>query len=40
MAVLILGGLVSSPLLTLFVLPVLYGWIVGHGGSDKRHAEA
>ncbi len=32
MAVVIVGGLVSSTLLTLFVLPVLCGWETKKGG--------
>ena len=32
MAVVIVGGLVSSTLLTLFVLPALYGWETKKGG--------
>lgn len=36
MALVILGGLVSSTLLNLLVMPVLY-WKFGKSGNDKRH---
>ncbi|MGE3154415.1 MAG: efflux RND transporter permease subunit [Nitrospiraceae bacterium] len=38
LATVVIGGLVSSTLLTLIVLPVLYGWLdeVGHGRGAKR----
>jgi len=35
MAVVILGGLLTSTLLNLFVLPALYLWI----GTARRHSE-
>ena len=35
LAVVVIGGLVSSTLLTLIVLPVLYGWFEGKGCVDK-----
>lgn len=40
MAVVIVGGLVSSTLLTLFVLPVLYGWVAKGAASAQPTADS
>ena len=34
LAIVVIGGLVSSTLLTLIVLPILYRWIEGHTQQD------
>jgi len=39
LAVVVVGGLISSTLLTLLVLPVLYGWFRRHAG-DASQVEA
>ncbi len=36
LAVVVVGGLVSSTLLTLVVLPVLYGWVEGRRGTGRQ----
>lgn len=38
LAIVVIGGLVSSTLLTLIVLPVLYRWVEGRAGGDAGHA--
>jgi len=35
LATVVIGGIVSSTLLTLFVLPILYGWVHGKAGKNK-----
>ena len=35
LATVVIGGIVSSTLLTLFVLPILYGWVHGKAGKKK-----
>jgi Cu/Ag efflux pump CusA len=37
MAVVILGGLVTSTLLNLFIVPVLYLWFGAGSAQDHRH---
>ena len=34
LATVVIGGIISSTLLTLFVLPILYGWV--HGKTQKK----
>ncbi|MFT5591696.1 MAG: cobalt-zinc-cadmium resistance protein CzcA [Oceanicoccus sp.] len=34
LATVVIGGIISSTLLTLFVLPILYGWV--HGKAEKK----
>jgi cobalt-zinc-cadmium resistance protein CzcA len=34
LATVVIGGIISSTLLTLFVLPILYGWV--HGKANKK----
>lgn len=36
LATVVIGGIVSSTLLTLFVLPILYGWVHGKAGKKKE----
>jgi cobalt-zinc-cadmium resistance protein CzcA len=40
LASVVIGGLVTSTLLTLFVLPVLYAWLEKRGLGMRRHAAA
>jgi heavy metal efflux system protein len=39
LASVVIGGLVSSTMLTLFLLPVLYSW-VSAGGTDKAESHS
>ena len=36
----VIGGVISSTLLTLFILPVLYKWFEPHGAVDSEQVEA
>lgn len=36
LATVVIGGIVSSTLLTLFVLPILYSWVYGKAGKKKE----
>jgi cobalt-zinc-cadmium resistance protein CzcA len=40
LATVVIGGLITSTLLTLVVVPTVYAWVAGraHGGSPLRHA--
>lgn len=38
LAVVVIGGLVSATLLTLFVLPTLYVWAMERAGKQTRQA--
>jgi heavy metal efflux system protein len=40
LAIVVIGGLVSSTLLTLIVLPILYRWIEGRVEGDNRPADS
>ncbi|MDE6818910.1 MAG: efflux RND transporter permease subunit, partial [Muribaculaceae bacterium] len=35
MAIVILGGLLSSTVLNVYVIPIVYSWIYSRGGIDK-----
>lgn len=40
LAIVVIGGLVSSTLLTLIMLPVLYRWLEGRAQDPRRRGEA
>lgn len=36
LATVVIGGIVTSTILTLLLLPSLYSWLVGQTGSEER----